>query len=431
MDPINYGGAFADLPPPGDALMQGVKNGAGLQQLQVQQQQQALAMQQAQAAQAQKEQMAADMSMLSQNPTPDSIAKFSIKYPQLSEQMKRSFDMIDPREKQAKLEHLTQVYSAFNADKPEIALQVMRDQAAALRNSGDERGAGATEAMARVMEMDPVYAKIHTGNMLAAMAGPEKFAETFAKMGGEQRAQDQAPGALRKVNADADAAESDAATKAVLAKHADSQALADLAKKQWDVKKIVADIGFQKESNRIAAMNASYNREGNQLKRDELRLKIDDAARARDEKVNERVAQAEGDIAAVTDTVSLIDEIFADRDTLQAVTGASAWRGMIPGTKSKTAAGKIEQLTNMLAAANLDKLKGPMSDKDILFVKRISGNIDRYQDEDLFAKEMGKVRDIMVRTEAKIRAKYGAPPPGKGSGTTPAPSGPREIVVDF
>lgn len=417
--PIDYTSAFANIPSPQESFMQGVRDSATMQQLQAQRQQQAMALQQAEAARQQQIQMQNDLGALSQNPTSAGIAKFTTRYPHLSEPMKRAFDMLEPAEKQTQLKNWNQVSAAFETNHPEIAIKLMREQATALRNSKNESEAGAAEAMANLAEKDPVFAKILTGKMVATISGPEKYAEAMAKLGGEQRAQEQAPAALRKVTAEAGGAESDEKIKAVDAKYADSKAILDIEKKGWDVKKIKADIDIARESNRIAAMNAAANREGNTLKREELRMKIDDAKLARDDKIRSKVAEAETEISGVTDMKDLIGTILADPSSLKAVTGASAWKGAIPGTENRSMAGKVEQLVNMTAAINLDKLKGPMSDKDILFVKRISANLDRYQDEDVFEGDLKKLQAIAERTENKLREKYGVPAPAK---PTPKPA---------
>lgn len=412
MEPLNYSGAFANIPSPQASFMEGVKGGAGIQQLQ--QQQQAAA-----AARLQQQQMQDDLAALSQNPTTDAIGRMSLKYPQLSEQFKRSFDILDPAQKQTKLEHASQVYAAINSNKPEVAQKILSDQAAALRNSGNEKDAKAAEMMATMVRDHPEMAKTSAGLILSAAVGSDKFAATYGAVGGEQRAQEQAPAVLRKVTAEAGTAESDEKVKAVDAKYADSKAMQDIEKKGWDIKKIKADIDIARESNRIAAMNAAANREGNTLKREELRMKIDDAKLARDDKIRSKVAEAETEISGVTDMKDLIGTILADPSSLKAVTGASAWKGAIPGTENRSMAGKVEQLVNMTAAINLDKLKGPMSDKDILFVKRISANLDRYQDEDVFEGDLKKLQAIAERTENKLREKYGVPAPAK---PTPKPA---------
>lgn len=196
MEPINYTSAFADLPSPNASFMQGVKDGAGIQQLQAQQQQ-------AQAAQQQALQMKADLAALSQNPTTQAIGAMSIKYPQLSENFKRSFDMLDPGQKQARLDQATQVYAALHNKQPDIAVKLLNDQAEAQRNSGNEQDAKSAETVAALIQAHPEFAQTTAGLLISSALGPDKFAAAFPAIGGEQRAQEQAPADLAKKNADA------------------------------------------------------------------------------------------------------------------------------------------------------------------------------------------------------------------------------------
>lgn len=206
MNPNDYTSAFAGLPDPSTTFMQGVQNGAGIQQLQLQQQQAATAQQQ-------QAQMQADLAALSQNPTTQAIGQMSIKYPQLSESFKRSFDMVEPSQRQARLDQGVQVYSALHNKQPEIAIKLLNDQAEAQRNSGNEQDAKAAETMAELIKVHPEFAQTTAGLMLASALGPDKFTAAFPAIGAEQRADQQAPEDLRKAKANADTAEGDATVK--------------------------------------------------------------------------------------------------------------------------------------------------------------------------------------------------------------------------
>ncbi len=202
MGPIDYSGAFADQTPQ-DAMLKGLQVGSAMQEMQAKRAQ-------AEAAALQKKQMSEDMQALYNDPTPANIARTSLKYPQLSEGFKRSYDMMEPLQRQESLDHLTQVGAALQHNRMDVAEKLMREKAAGLRNAGKEREAAGTEAMLDTFKMDPNLAKITVGKMLAATAGPEKYAASMAALGGEQRAEDQAPADLAKKKADAIKAGADA-----------------------------------------------------------------------------------------------------------------------------------------------------------------------------------------------------------------------------
>jgi hypothetical protein len=206
MDPIDYSGAFANIQPPIQAFTQGLQGGVALQQVQAEQAQQ-------QAAQAQKQQMQTDLAALSANPTPQAIAAASLKYPQLSEQFKRSLDMLTPAQQQAKIDAAGPVHAAVLAGEYGIAAKQLREHADAAENAGNDQEAKQTRAMADMIEKHPETAKLTTGMLLASAMGPERYTKAFGDIGSEQRAADLAPGAVRKANADAGAAEADVTEK--------------------------------------------------------------------------------------------------------------------------------------------------------------------------------------------------------------------------
>ena len=86
MGPIDYS---TDVQTPFQAALQGFKDGAAVRQVRTQQDQQQVQLQQ-------QQQMQTDLRALSTNPTPDAVARMSVRYPQLSEQFKRSYDMLKP-----------------------------------------------------------------------------------------------------------------------------------------------------------------------------------------------------------------------------------------------------------------------------------------------------------------------------------------------
>lgn len=116
-----------------------------------------------------------------------------VKYPQLSEHFKRGFDMMSADQQQARLGQATQVYAALNANKPEIAQQLLAEQEAAARNSGNEKDAQTAATLSKLISMSPETAKTSTGLMLSSVMGPDKFTATFTGLGGEQRAQEKQP----------------------------------------------------------------------------------------------------------------------------------------------------------------------------------------------------------------------------------------------
>lgn len=299
LGPIDYtidaGNAFKDTL---QGFQGGFNLGNALQQRQIQQEQQ-VAQQQSAAR------MQADLYAVASNPNASGTdyAGLMTKYPQLSENLKRSWDTLNSQQRQTKLEQAGQVYAALSSGNLSVAKDMFKGISEAAKNSGDSREVASAEAMLRMIDMNPEAAKTSMGMAIVSQAGPEKFAEAFGKLGAEQRAAEQAPFDLADKRAKAQ-------QEAVKAKYADSVALQDIEKRGWDIKKVVSDIGIDKENSRIRAMEAGLKREENDLKRQELQLKIADAKTAREDKIREKVSGAESAASTIDNMLNTADRVL-------------------------------------------------------------------------------------------------------------------------
>lgn len=376
-----------------------------------------------QAAAELKAQYANDVSAYFAKPSASGLAQLTAKYPGQREAFKDIGDRMTAEQKAVELPVMAQAFYAITSGKPEAAKKLVDQQIEGMKNGGLD----VTKLEMLRSRLDDAPAQVAG---LVGLIGSSIDPDAWGKMMGEKRAQELQPSLVRKGAAEAGAAESDATVKAVKAKFAESDAVLDLEKKGWDIKKIKEDIDINKQNSRIAAMNAALAREGNALKRQELQLKMDDAIAARDEKVRNKVAEATTAINAVNSTAGVFNDILSDEDTLRAAVGTSAWRGSIPGTKTRSMAGKLEQLQNMMTAENLGLLKGAMSDNDIKFLRNISTNMDRYQDEDSFLSEMKRVGKNLAKAQNQIAKKYGAPIESFDQPSTQKPSQPAQTAVN-
>lgn len=404
VSPIDYSGGFAPQDPQ-QAMMQGLKEGTGLQMLQQQRDAAGLALRQAQDAALQKQKMEAELADLSENPTSAGIAKFTIRYPHLSESMKRGFDMLEPAEKQANLNNITQVASAFETGHPEIALKLMREQAVALRNSGKEREAGAAEAMANLFETDPVFAKIQTGKMLAAISGPEKYAEAMAKLGGEQRAQEQALADLAKKRAEAVKAGAEsivaAATIPAMIDKPMQENLSAAAKR------------------RVDDLNVQIGQADSETKRGQLVLERDKFIAEQRKKEQEAGAGAQD---AMDSANALLDQIHgvASHPGLEAGTGTlGGIRSFFNSSKGNDFRKAVEGLKSPVFLNELGKLKaagitlGAVTGTEGTKLEQRIANLDPEQSTPAFKNQVG----VLLRDTEKFIEKV------KASGKLPTKGG--------
>lgn len=189
MQPMDY---RINVQSPFEGALQGVQAGFQLSDAmdQAAARQQDLA--QKQYALEQQKQMQADLGTLANNPNPTAkdFAAITTKYPTLAEHFKNTWSMMSQDQQQTRLGQVSQVLAALNAGKPDIAKQLLDEQAAAARNAGDEEGAKNASTMSQLVAMNPATAQTSVGLMLSSILGPEKFTSTFstlAKLPGEVR----------------------------------------------------------------------------------------------------------------------------------------------------------------------------------------------------------------------------------------------------
>lgn len=342
-----------------------------------------------------KMQYADDVKAYFAKPSASGLSMLTAKYPGQREAFKDIGDRMSAEQKAVELPVMAQAFHAITTGKPDAAKLLVDQQIEGMQNSGMD--ATKLKMIRSQLDSDPTQVA-----GLIGLVGSSIDPDGWGKMMGEKRAQDLQPSLVRKGAAEAGAAE-------VKARFAESEAVLDLEKKGWDIKKLQSDIQIGKQNANIAAMEAARKRAMDPLERQLLEVKIEEARASRDEKVRGKVAEATTAINAVNSTAGVFNDILSDEDTLRAAVGTSAWRGSIPGTKTRSMAGKLEQLQNMMTAENLGLLKGAMSDNDIKFLRNISTNLDRYQDEDSFLSEMKRVGTNLAKAQAQIAKKYGAP----------------------
>lgn len=256
MEPINYS---IDVKSPFDSALSGFQNGMQIGA-------QADAMKQQQLQRAQQMQMQKDLATLSsnQNAGAQDYASMMVKYPQLSEHFKRSWDVLNADQQQTTLGNATQAYAALQSGKPEIAINLLTDKAAAYRNSGKEDEAKKLETLAHTIQINPDAGRTSTALMLSSIMGPDKFATTFGTLGDQSRAQDQAPATLAKKEAEAAVEGSNAVIKGVEARNAPQKTALDNANTQSQINERSARLGLDRDKLtsdvqlKLAEMNPAF-----------------------------------------------------------------------------------------------------------------------------------------------------------------------------
>ena len=134
-----------------------------------------------------KQAMAQDLSDLAKNPSAEMYSQTITKYPQLSEQLKRGYDIMDDGAKKSAVNTATQTSLLLNSGNIGGAKDLLESRAVAFENAGDKNQAGAYRAMKSMIDADPKQAKLSSYLIAAQGLTPEQFGEYNAKFGGERR----------------------------------------------------------------------------------------------------------------------------------------------------------------------------------------------------------------------------------------------------
>lgn len=217
VQPINY---FQGIQDPFAQAVAGMQLGetyAANQRAQQQAQQLALAKQQQLAQQMQQQQQIAtarDTFLANPKPTMrDALTFASILPKDQADAIRPYIEGVSKEQQQNVLRFNGQVLSALQTN-PATGIKLLRDRALAERTSGDEQEASLYERMADAAEKQgPEIAFKGLTYIIASMPGAKEMFENIDKTLSTSRLEAQAPSALRKSIADADAAVADAQKK--------------------------------------------------------------------------------------------------------------------------------------------------------------------------------------------------------------------------
>jgi hypothetical protein len=236
MQPINYGVEIQD---PTQSFLSAFQTGAAIQDTRLKQEQQQQQM-------ANQKLIQEGFAKLRQpGATAADYANLAMVLPETqAKAVRESFSMLSGERQQNALQQSGQVFSAFKAGKPEIAIGLLERQIEAKRNSGDNEGAMFLETWRDVAKENPKATEDYFGFTISQMPGGDKVIESAVKFGGERRAEAQAPAELQKKMADANAAVADAEKKVAEAKDTPARLEAEQEKRVADANKAKVEAQF-------------------------------------------------------------------------------------------------------------------------------------------------------------------------------------------
>lgn len=234
LEPVDY--SIQGVPTPFQSVAQGYQLGAGIRD----------DMQQQQALQtAQQQQVAQNQALIGLINNPNAGAKdyaaATLLMPKLKDQLQQSWTMKSADQQQSHLNDLSQAFAAVNSNRPDVATALLERRADAMEAKGvNPQEVQALRTQSQLIKLNPQYARATMGVTLGALPGGDKILTGLSTIGTEQRAQDQAPGALLKNNAEAN-------IKAVEANAAPQKVAADLANVQSQTAERAARLGLDQD----------------------------------------------------------------------------------------------------------------------------------------------------------------------------------------
>ncbi len=354
MSPIDYS---TQVQSPFAAALQGYQGGTAIRNDQAQQTQ-------LQAQRAQQQAMQQDLYNLStkEGVTGQDYAGAMTKYPQLSEQLKKSWDVLNSSQQQAKLSQGTQAYAAIRAGRPDIAEKSFRDRSEAAKVSGDEKSAKEFQSMADLIKLDPKNAATSVGLSLAAYLGPEKFAQTYATLSQEGRASDQAPADLATKQAGAVTAQATAGIKTFEARTAPQRLQMDMEKQTADIDNISSTI-----ADRTARLGLDKDKllTDTKFKMTELNRQFGELPPDARKNLNDASAQATSSEQSASQILSLASRLDAAGGGYGAFGSAGEWIKKATGNQDGMTALK-QEYTRIRSQGVMKALPpGPATDRDV------------------------------------------------------------------
>jgi hypothetical protein len=234
MQPINYGVEIQD---PTQSFLSAFQTGAAIQDTRLKQEQQQQQM-------ANQKLIQEGFNKLRQpGATAADYANLAMVLPETqAKAVRESFSMLSGERQQNALQQSGQVFSAFKAGKPEIAIGLLDRQIEAKRNSGDNEGAMFLETWRDVAKENPKATEDYFGFTISQMPGGDKIIESAVKLGAERRTEQLQPSVLTKAEQEAKKATSEAEIKAIEAQFTERLQKAGIDEKNWNVKNLQSQI---------------------------------------------------------------------------------------------------------------------------------------------------------------------------------------------
>lgn len=299
------------------------------------------------------------------NPTAKGTMALITSYPELKDQISKGWDVYSGAAKDAKLAATADAYGYLQSGDAQGAVKIVRDHMEADKAAGlDING---YQDLIDAIQSNPKSGLAIAGLMLAAGAGPEKFAEAHGKLAENARADEVQPFKVAQEAATA-------AIKGTEAQYAPQKAESDLATEAAQRKRMAdqtaneqADLAIKRSGLDLERDKLSSNIQLELEKLDRTSTQLDAGAK---QAVNTAVGESVSASALADRMNNLADRIHGtDMSSGAYSTAREKLKGLFGGQDPVSGLrSEYNQLVNAQAVKNLPP--GPASDKDIALAKQ-------------------------------------------------------------
>jgi len=387
---------------------------------------------------------ATDLQTVLNNPSMKAFNDFSLKYPQQREVIKDVASRFTTEQQDAEFNTGRDIAVSLENKNPQAALNIVNKAIEARKGSNLSTAVydQIQQILSNTDDPDRVKKAQAQTNFALTLLNPEKFGkvvDSLAKQKLDPEAlkeqQGKATLAVQKAaNAVATAPDDIAKAKAQRlleeAKAKEAQVTADFArakatldaqqqaetisKTKADIRKTDADILIAKENNRIAALNAAQAKETNNLKRQELQQKIDDAKEKRDAADREQQALVSNQVADIDNFLNTAQRIKnTPKDIIKSATGPVASRLPTLSSDVSDFEALVEALGSQAFIAQIPKIKGTgsLSEKEGDKLQASLQTLSLKQSPERLIENVDEAVRLLTKVRGNIGLKYGVKEP--------------------
>lgn len=350
------------------------------------------------AAQAKQQQYSEDLQKYLSAPSARGASAMMAKYPESQKALAASFDIYNKDQKEEIFKAGTEAYSAIRNGRPDVAESILDQRIKAAENSGQDTKD--LESLKQSLRRDPNATGAGLALTMSAL-NPD----AWGKIASERRSEAMAPAELSLAQSKANKAATDA-------RFAESAAVQDLAKGGWEIQKLANDINISKLNSQIAAMNAATSRQGNEIKSQELQLKLQDKVAKRDKAVQEKAAEVTSARGSIDNFLNTADRVLqTDPDVISSAAGPVSSK--IPTFSADTA--DFEELLNTLSSqafmSQIPAMKGlgALSEKEGDKLQTSLQNLSLRQSPERLMENVKEAQRLILKSRENLTNKYGVP----------------------